>query len=164
MPFPMYSNRLVSCSHSTKRNTVLASDAPNSSSGSGNSEENAQINADAPVFLRALSPAGSHQAEMMDYKSFGLFGQVAEPRRPRAQERCLAASPLSPALRAHETLPVSPVEGVNGKTLKTPCQLRPASYAATDRRAAPCVYQAQGLHWWLFTASTWGPGSGSSRR
>lgn len=40
---------------------------------------NAQIHADPPLFLSALSPAGSHQAEMINYSPFGLFRQPAEP-------------------------------------------------------------------------------------
>lgn len=75
----MYSACIVLCSYSTKRNTALTSDAPNPNSGSDNSEENAQIDADAPLFLSTLSPAGSHQAEVIDHKLFGLFREPAEP-------------------------------------------------------------------------------------
>lgn len=69
----MHSGHLVLCSRSTKHHTALTRDVPNSSSGSDNSEDNAQIHADASLFLTVPSPAGSHQAKMIDYRLWGLF-------------------------------------------------------------------------------------------
>lgn len=89
----MHSTFCVLCSH----NTVLTGIAPNSSSGSGNSEDNSQIHAGAPLFPSALWLAGSRQAEKINYKAFGLRSQTAEPCWLPPSTRRRAASQQAPS-------------------------------------------------------------------